>query len=117
MRDNGKIAELKTAIYLRKKGYNILEHNYRSRFGEIDLVVSNDDYVIFVEVKQRSEGSIALPREFVDENKQKRIIATASKYISQYDIKSQLRFDVVEVYVKNNKIKSIKHLENAFSLV
>lgn len=117
MIDYGKIAEHKTAVYFRKKGYAILEHNYSSRFGEIDLVVENGKYLVFVEVKARNENSIALPREFVDESKQKKIIATAGAYISNSKIDLQPRFDVVEVYIKNNQIKSLKHLENAFSLV
>lgn len=117
MIDFGKIAEHKTAIYFRKKGYAILEHNYTSRFGEIDLIVENGEYIVFVEVKGRNENSIAMPREFVDEFKQKKIIATANVYLSQNNLNLQPRFDVVEIYIVNNKIKSLKHLENAFGLV
>lgn len=117
MIDYGKIAEHKTALYFRKKGYTILEYSYRSRFGEIDLIVMDDNYLVFVEVKARNEKSIALPREFVDNAKQRRIITTANAFIKENEIDLQPRFDVVEIYIKNNKIKSLKHLENAFSLV
>lgn len=117
MIDYGKIAELKAAIYLRKKGYAVLEHNFRSRFGEIDIVAENGEYLVFVEVKMRNENSIASPREFVDRRKQQRIIATAGYYLNNSSYNLQPRFDVIEVYMKNNKYKSIKHLENAFSLV
>lgn len=117
MTDYGKIAELKSAIYLRKKGYTILEHNYHSRFGEVDIIAENDKYLIFVEVKMRGENSLYTPREAVDSYKQKKIIATAGAYIAQYKIGLQPRFDVIEVYMSNKKIKSIKHLENAFQLV
>lgn len=117
MKDYGKIAELKAAVYFRKKKYTILEHNYHSRFGEIDLIVANDKYLVFVEVKMRGAGSIATPREFVDESKQRKIIATANYYISDTKINLQPRFDVIEIYMDNNKIKSLEHLENAFNLV
>ena len=54
--------------------------------------------------------------EFVDAAKQQKIIATAEMYLASHSCDLQPRFDVVEVYCKNNKIKSIKHLENAFQL-
>ncbi len=117
MKDYGKIAELKAAVYLRKKNYTILEHNYHSRFGEIDLICADDNYLVFVEVKMRGDKSIATPREFVDDAKQKKIIATANYFISDTKIDLQPRFDVVEIYMRNNKIKSLIHLENAFDLV
>ncbi len=116
MNNKWKLYEIEAANYLRKKKYNLLEANYRSRFGEIDLIVHNKSYICFVEVKQRDEASLALPREFVDPAKQKKLILTAGQYIANNGIKLQPRFDVIEVYTKNNQIKSIKHLENAFEL-
>ncbi len=112
----GRIAEMKAANYLREKGYYIVAHSYKSRFGEIDLIAEYKGFVVFVEVKARNENSIAAPKEFVDENKQKKIIATSSLYLSAYKTDLQPRYDVIEVYLKDNKIKSIKHLENAFTL-
>lgn len=117
MKDFGKIAELKAAVYLRKKKYTILEHNYHSRFGEIDLICADDKNLIFVEVKMRNDKSIASPREFVDDAKQRKIIATANYFLADTKIELQPRFDVIEIYMNNNKIKSLIHLENAFNLV
>lgn len=116
MNSIGKLAELKACDYLQKKKYILLEANYRSRFGEIDLIMKNKKYICFIEVKMRNEKSIASPSEFVDEHKQKKIVATAELYLSYNKLKLQPRFDVVEVFTENNKIKSIKHLENAFQL-
>lgn len=116
MNNKGRLAEMRAANYLRGKGYLLLEHSFSSRFGEIDLICEYENYVVFVEVKARGEDSIALPREFVDAQKQSKIIATASLYIQKYDVQLQPRFDVIEIYMQNNKVKSIKHLENAFSL-
>lgn len=116
MNNKGRLAEMKAANYLRGKGYYLLEHSYKSRFGEIDLIFEYNEFIVFAEVKARGENAIAEPREFVDEFKQRKIIATASLYMAQYKVNLQPRFDVIEVFLENNKIKSIKHLENAFSL-
>lgn len=116
MNYSGRRAEMKAALYLREKGYNIVAHSYKSRFGEIDLIAEYKGFIVFVEVKARNENSIAAPREFVDESKQKKIIATSSLYLSRYKTKLQPRYDVVEVYMQDNQIKSVKHLENAFTL-
>lgn len=113
----GAMAERKAANFLNKKGYDLVDVNYTCRFGEVDLIVKNDRYIVFVEVKMRNDNSIAQPKEFVDYKKQQRIIATAKLYLSTNSTELQPRFDVVEVFSKNDRIKSIKHLENAFDLV
>lgn len=113
----GVIAERKSANYLRKKGYKIISSNYRTKMGEIDLIAVDKKYIVFVEVKMRNENSIALPREFVDYKKQQKIIATSQQYLANYPTNLQPRFDVIEVFSDKGKIKSVKHLENAFELV
>ena len=116
MNSIGKLAELKACDYLQKKKYVLLEANYRSRFGEIDLIMQKGKYICFIEVKMRNEKSIAAPSEFVDYHKQKKILTTAQIYLSTNSTDLQPIFDVIEVFTENNKIKSIKHLENAFQL-
>ena len=118
MNNLGKLAELKSVIYLRNKKYDIVDFNYSCRFGEIDIIAKYRKYIVFAEVKMRNEASIASPREFVDLSKQKKIIACAKQYLVNNPTKLQPRFDVIEVICSDdNEIKSIKHLENAFSLV
>lgn len=117
MNSYGKIAELEAWKYLKKKKYSLLEYNYTCRFGEIDVIVENNDYIVFVEVKMRNSNSIAEPKEFVDYKKQQRMIATAQLYLSQHNTQKQPRFDIIEIISNNYKIKSVKHLENAFGLV
>ncbi len=116
MNSKGKLGEIEAFKYLKRKRYNLITSNFSSRFGEIDLIVQNKKYICFVEVKERDCASSALPKEFVDENKQRKIIKTAQYYLMLYPTKKQPRFDVVEIYTDNNTIKSIKHLENAFQL-
>ena len=89
--------------------------NYRTRLGEIDIIACDSEYIMFVEVKTRGESSIALPREFVDSSKQKKIISTANIYMSTFGCDLQPRYDVAEVYLdKNGKAKEINYIENAF---
>lgn len=114
MNNKGKLWEIEAANFLRKKRYKLLCANYQTRFGEVDLIVRNRKYICFVEVKQRGINSIALPREFVTPDKQKKIIAAAQLYLASNQTKLQPRFDIVEIYTEDNKIISIKHLENAF---
>ncbi len=116
MNSKGKVWEIEAANYLRKKKYKLLAANYTTRFGEIDLICQYKKYLCFIEVKQRDCNSIAQAKEFVDTNKQNRIIKSAQLYIAKYNPNLQPRFDIVEIYTQDNKIKSIKHLENAFEL-
>ncbi|MBQ7204112.1 MAG: YraN family protein [Eubacterium sp.] len=117
MNNSGRLAELKAADYLIRHRYKILDYNYKSRFGEIDIIAKKGKYIVFCEVKMRDTDSIAKPMEFVDEAKQAKIIATTQLYLAANPTNLQPRFDVIEVFMKNGKIKSIKALENAFQLV
>lgn len=116
MNNKGRYWEICASRYLAKKRYKLVDVNFTSFFGEIDLIVKNDKYICFVEVKQRDKNSIAMPREFVDERKQKKIIKTAEYYLAYHQTKLQPRFDIIEIYTDNKKIKSIKHLENAYGI-
>ena len=113
----GPWGEAQAADYLRWKGYTLVAANYRCRFGEIDLIVRNRRYLVFVEVKLRKSAGFAQAREFVDFRKQQRIRATASMYLSRYPTSLQPRFDVIEIYAPQGmetKKLTINHLEDAF---
>lgn len=112
--DVGKYGELQVAIFLRKKKWNIVAGNYSCRFGEIDLIATDSKYLAFIEVKTRDAGAYGLPREFVDKMKQDRIIKTAQHFLMKFQFDLQPRFDVVEVYMKDNSLIKINHIENAF---
>jgi len=105
----------KTAInYLKKHKYKILSQNYQTYFGEIDIVCKIDNYIVFVEVKTRSDNYMVSGRDSVTLAKQKRIIKAAMQYLQSYRPELQPRFDVIEITVgkENNQIV---HIENAFS--
>lgn len=115
---SGAWGEALAAEYLRKKHYTIVAAGYRCRFGEIDLIVRNRKYLVFVEVKTRKNGDFAGAREYVDRNKQDRIRVTASMYLSQNPTNLQPRFDVVEVYAPQGEQTTkpeIIHMEDAFT--
>ena len=113
----GAWGEALAAEYLRKKHYRILAVNYRSRFGEIDLIAANSRFLVFVEVKLRRSAGFATAREYVNFRKQDRIRMTASIYLSRFPTRLQPRFDVIEVYAPQGVHTihpEILHLEDAF---
>ena len=113
----GAWGEALAADYLRKKRYEPVAAGYRCRFGEIDLIVRNKKFLVFVEVKLRKDDRFAKAREFVDSRKQDRIRMTASMYLSENPTRLQPRFDVIEIYAPEGTATAnpeIYHLEDAF---
>lgn len=114
---SGAWGEALAAKYLQKKRYKIVATNYRSRFGEIDLIVADRKYLVFVEVKLRKSDKFASAYEYVDRRKQERIRTTAALYLSTFPTQLQPRFDVIEIYAPQGTDTlhpEIHHLEDAF---
>ena len=113
----GAWGESLAAQYLKKKHYDLVSMNYRSRFGEIDLIVSNRKYLVFVEVKLRKSSKFANAYEHVDIHKQQKIRTTAEIFLSQWETDLQPRFDVIEIYAPDGVETPkpvINHMEDAF---
>ena len=112
----GDLGEKAAESYLNKKGFETVGRNYHSRYGEIDIIAQNEQYIVFAEVKTRSTAAIDRPSAWVDKRKQKKLIVTATIYLECNPTELQPRFDVIEViYDKKTKvIVSIEHIENAF---
>ena len=111
----GAWGEVVAAKYLQKKGFTLVASGFRCRYGEIDLIVCNKKYLVFVEVKSRKSANFAEAKEFVDSRKQARLRATAELYLSQNPTSQQPRFDVVEVYAADGTSTQhpvIRHLED-----
>ena len=103
--------------YLKKEKYTPVSMGYRSRFGEIDIIVKDKNFIVFVEVKLRKNGKFAEAREFVDKRKQQRIKDTAQIWLSVNETDLQPRFDVIEIYAPDGAATEnpeINHIENAF---
>ena len=114
----GAWGECLAAEYLLRKRYKLIATNYKSRFGEIDLIVANSKYLVFVEVKLRKSSAFANAFEYVDGYKQGRLRTTAEIYLSENPTELQPRFDVIEIYAPDGTatIKpKIHHIEDAFA--
>ncbi len=103
--------EEKVAGWMRRRGYRILDRNFRCRMGEIDLIAEKDGCIVFVEVKYRQSGSCGTPEEAVDHRKQVRISNAASYYLYHhfYPSETPCRFDVAAI-----SGEEIRMIENAF---
>ncbi len=113
----GDYGEEQAALYLKKHGYRIVGRNYKVRSGEIDLIVSNREYIVFVEVKMRKNDHFGEAKEFVGYTKQNRVRSAAMQWLSLNETELQPRFDVIEIYgdvgTPFQKL-DIRHIENAF---
>ncbi len=112
---NGWLGERLAARYLRRRGYAILDANYRTRQGEVDIIAKAGSTLVFCEVKTRTPQMLSLPREAVGEAKQRRLVAAALTYVKQNQITNNLRFDVLEVLLNDNGKAEITHIPNAFT--
>lgn len=112
----GVWGEQMAADYLCKKGYRVIQSNFRTRFGEIDIIAEKGKYIVFAEVKTRRDDSFAAAREHVTVAKQRRLVAAAEQWLQENETALQPRFDVIEVYGEDGMRapRQINHLENAF---
>ena len=110
-RETGNREEERACTYLMAKGYEILERNFYSRFGEVDIIAKQGDTLVFVEVKYRSNTRIAAPEDAVGFKKRRRIIRTVDYYRLKHRIPEDVpcRFDVLSITGEG-----VKHHENAF---
>jgi putative endonuclease len=109
----GEQGEELAAIHLKEKGYKILHRNWKSGKKELDIVAENKDFVVFAEVKTRSENFMADPRDTISREKMKFMILAAEVYIRRYNINKEGRFDIITIISKGQSF-TIEHLENAF---
>jgi len=99
--------------YLLEQGYRLLERNYHWGHLEIDLIMVDGDFIVFVEVKTRKNSNFGEPESFVNLQKQRNIIRAANGYVNKMGIGKEVRFDVVSVIVDEGP-SSIKHLKDCF---
>lgn len=115
---SGKSGEDRAASALARKGFRILERNYHSRFGEVDIIAENGTYIVFVEVKTRERNALVGPLEAVTPAKRKKIAKTALLYLQRHPTGLQPRFDVIAVETsgRDRSVQSLRHIENAFDV-
>jgi len=105
------------AAYLKKRGYRVLQRNYRKKCGEIDIIACDNDELVFIEVKTRSSAEYGSPFSAVSSRKQKQIIKTAETYLAETDnFDTAARFDVIAIVVEQGTEPQIDHIVGAFEL-
>ncbi|MGD2139376.1 MAG: YraN family protein [Burkholderiales bacterium] len=110
MNVRGREAEQRAFDFLRHHGLEKVERNYHCRFGEIDLIMRDDQTLVFVEVRQRASDSFGGARESITAQKQRKLLSAARHYIGSIGKIPECRFDAV-LLNGDNKVEWIK---NAF---
>ena len=111
----GDFGENIAAAHLEQHGYEIIARNFRSRFGEIDLIAQNDRFLLFVEVKTRGPNPRVTGEEAVDYHKQRRLRLAAEYYLTKHNPTRQPRFDVICVdTARDGQVVAVRWIENAF---
>lgn len=94
----GNLGEDAASEYLKKNGYIVIERNYRLRTGEIDIIATIDDFLVFVEVKFRENDLLARPGAAVGREKINKIVKTSLHYMQKHnDFERMVRYDVIEI--------------------
>jgi len=114
-RDTGILGEKLAGDFLKKRGYRILEANYRCPAGEVDLIAEHKDYLVFVEVRTKTSRQFGTPEESITPTKRERLRAVASHYRQTHHNLPQLwRIDVVAVELsQKGKPSRMELIENA----
>lgn len=96
--DLGQKGEKLACDFLKKRGYQIIDQNYRTRGGEIDIVAKEGEMLVFVEVKTRVSTAFGYPEEAIDERKQHKLAMTAECYLREYNLyEADYRIDAIGI--------------------
>lgn len=109
----GKLGEQHAADFLLKKGYTILERNYRFDKAEIDIIAKTENTICVIEVKSRSTDVFQNPEDSVSGKKIKLLVKAINNYIYENDLDAEVRFDIITI-LKKGKSLAITHFEDAF---
>ena len=109
----GNDGENMAVDFLIKKGFEIVQRNYKFRRAEIDIIARKENWTIFVEVKTRSYSYYGNPEEFVDYDQARRIFQAAEEFIFSTNWKGHIRFDIISI--KLGTEPEIRHFEDAIN--
>lgn len=113
--NRGQLGETLAAQYLERQGCTVLMRNFRTRYGELDIVAEQAGYLIFAEVKLRKSTRYGTPGEAVTAAKQRKLILAAEEWMQRYPHDGQPRFDVIEMlWPEGAAAPRIRHIQNAF---
>ena len=109
----GKKCEQLAVDFLLKKGYDIIERNYRFDRAEVDIIAKQKDTLAIIEVKTRSTADFGNPQDFVKPKQIQRLVKAVDEYVTVNDLDVEVRFDIIAI-IKDGTKYNIEHLENAF---
>lgn len=112
--EKGQSGEDLAVAYLTDNGYTILERNWRIGHLEVDIIATNNDFLVIVEVKTRKSNVFGEPEEFVTVQKQRNLIRAAAAYITKFNITKEVRFDILSVILGSNPDGEVRHIPDAF---
>jgi len=110
----GQIGEDKAVIFLKEKGFQILETNWRYQHKELDIIAMDGKILVFVEVKTRGDNNFGEPEEAVNSKKESFMASAGAAYMRQIGHDWEIRFDVISIIYKNEQNFDLKYLEDAF---
>lgn len=110
----GKFGEDLASVFLIRKGFTILDRNWRFSHAEIDIIAKYLDTLVFIEVKTRSSAEFGSPEEFISNKKMLLIQDAANEYMKKNHHNWAIRFDIISVIVKPNGTELISHFEDAW---
>lgn len=115
--DFGRWGEDEAVRFLERKGYVILEKDWRVGKRDLDVIALTEDRstIVFVEVKSRENNSFQEPEEAVDVQKMRNLAVAANAYIKQNGVSLDVRFDIISIVGKISQLESISHIEDAFN--
>ncbi|MCP3930910.1 MAG: YraN family protein [Bacteroidetes bacterium] len=112
--ETGKKGEQLAREYLEKKGYRILETNWRHSRAEIDIIAKEEEVLVFIEVKTRSYDTLGKPEEFVTPHKEQLMVKAASVYMEKINHDWEIRFDIIAIIIPDKGEPVLQHIEDAF---
>ena len=109
----GRIGEQLAKEYLLKNNYEIIDENYKTKYGEIDLIFEKNNQLVFVEVRTKKNETFGSPEESLDKKKLRKILLNAKSYISIKKWQKESRIDAICIVLNNNNsINRLNHYEN-----
>lgn len=115
MKDLGKKGEDLAVALCKGKGFNIIEQNFRTPFGEIDIIAKDRNIFVFVEVKTRTGDAYGAPFEAVTRHKREKITKVAMSYMKRFKKEVPARFDVISISMKNGN-PQLEYIQDAFEI-
>lgn len=111
--DLGKVGEEKAIAHLISLGHVLLAANYRVGRDEVDVITSYEKFIVFTEVKTRSDSYYGQPEEFVDKKKRMAMKRVAEVYMREHHSNADIRFDIISIHNHKGELK-VYHIPDAF---